>query len=363
MINSVEDIAKLLVSGETDWRKYGFVNVKTKGDLTLFNYTPEATYEGSWNFFETVSRGLIIDNKFGEIVARPFDKFFNYGEHNKTSTAKIREVKEKMDGSLGILYRVSNETPMYRIATRGSFDGEQATWATKYLNHRYNLRELSSDLTLLFEIIYPENRVVIDYRFSDLMLLAARNRFTGEYLSSEELGILADVFKFSMPMTYRFNSVEEIINNTKDLYLNQEGYVVEFEDNQRFKFKGAEYLRIHKLISNLSFRNTVPIVQFGLVEETRETIPDEFLTEFNNWVWEIESTVNKIYENCIKAYDVAINNIPKDNKKDFAIYVQRHFKELAPMLFAMWDKKEIVSIIYKVAFGNIYVDGKKKEEK
>lgn len=77
MITSIKQIQELAKSGFTEWDKYGHVYTKEKDDLILFNYKPEAQFEGAWNFFERVSRGLIISRETGKIVARPFDKFFN----------------------------------------------------------------------------------------------------------------------------------------------------------------------------------------------------------------------------------------------------------------------------------------------
>ena len=158
-ITSISDLQRLALSGVTDWKQYGHVNVRENGDLLLFNYTQMAIFGGDWNPFEMMSRGLIINRRTGEIVARPFDKFWNWLEGGRTASGHIVTVTEKLDGSLGILYRDNGE---YKIATRGSFDGEQAVWATNFLKDYYNLA-VPDELTLLFEIVYPENRVVVDY--------------------------------------------------------------------------------------------------------------------------------------------------------------------------------------------------------
>ncbi|HRF99146.1 MAG TPA: hypothetical protein PLZ51_28235, partial [Aggregatilineales bacterium] len=74
----------------------------------------------------------------------------------------------KMDGSLGILYRWQGA---YYIATRGNFDSDQAIWATIFLRTHYDLHNLADEYTLLFEIIYPDNRIVVNYgQRQDLVL-------------------------------------------------------------------------------------------------------------------------------------------------------------------------------------------------
>lgn len=75
-IQSIEDIQTLVRRGFRDWEQYGAVNASYHDGLIVFDYKSEAQYANRWNFFERVSRGLIIDEETGEIVARPFDKFF-----------------------------------------------------------------------------------------------------------------------------------------------------------------------------------------------------------------------------------------------------------------------------------------------
>jgi hypothetical protein len=79
-ITSLEEIIELAKDGFDNWTQYGYVNVTERGDLLLFDYTTRAHIANRWNFFERVCRGLIINKKTGEIVARPFDKFFYWLE-------------------------------------------------------------------------------------------------------------------------------------------------------------------------------------------------------------------------------------------------------------------------------------------
>ena len=98
-IESIADIQSLVVSGFTDWKQYGEVSGDRRDDLLIFNYTNKAQFDNRWNYFERASRGLIINRVTGEIVARGFDKFFNWGQGAGT-TAPILTVTEKWDGSL-----------------------------------------------------------------------------------------------------------------------------------------------------------------------------------------------------------------------------------------------------------------------
>jgi len=346
-ISSIAQLQHLACQGVTDWKPFGEVSTDQDGDLILFNYTPKAQYEGRWNFFERVSRGLILNRKTGEVVARPFDKFFNWGERGQISETFILSVMEKLDGSLGILYRQDN---LFKIATRGAFHSEQAEWATHFLQTRYVLADLPDSLTLLFEIIYPDNRIIVNYgERSALVLLAARNRFTGEFLPFIPDGArLADQFGFPKPTVYAFSDVGQILPHLQTLDSDHEGFVATFADGQRFKFKGANYLLLHKLVYGLSFKATLTAIANGSVEAIRQQIPEEFLGEFNGWVDEIEQKVAAIKANI----DALFQQAPKTSRKQFAGWVLSEHQGAASYLFALWDGKDIEPLIYRLAFRN-----------
>ena len=124
--------------------------------LTIWNYTDKVQFEGLWDETTLMTRGLVTDND-GNIVARPFKKFFNLDEGKYTPTEEF-DVFEKMDGSLGILFNYDNQ---WVLATRGSFTSDQAIRGMEILK-KYKYERLIPGYTYLFEIIYPENRIVVD---------------------------------------------------------------------------------------------------------------------------------------------------------------------------------------------------------
>lgn len=338
-ITTIDEIVTLAKSGFTNWGQYGCVSTKRLDDLILFNYTTHAQYKNGWNFFERVSRGLIIDTVTGEIVARPFDKFFNWGEGGRTSTEQIVSVTSKMDGSLGILYRHNGK---YRIATRGSFDSTQALWATQHWHKEYPHVFVPEELTLMFEIIYPENRIVVDYgREEALVLIGARNRFTGEFLSMRHMDKLADILGFKIPHQWLGFDVDDIKERLPHM-TNAEGFVVEFADGQRFKFKAEEYLRLHKLVFSLSFKATLKAKATGFINEFIGAIPDEFLEDVLRWDAQIQATVEQVRANALSAFAQA----PKESRRAFAEWVQANHPRLKHYLFALLDGKDIDPIIY-----------------
>jgi RNA ligase len=366
-INSMEALQELVRAGETHWKQYGEVRAQEHDGLILFNYTPLAQAEGRWNYFERISRGLILDRETGEVIARPFDKFFNWGEAY-SSDMDIADVQEKMDGSLGILYRWKGQE---HVATRGSMLSEQASWATIWWREhiRDRTKELkargidlgdekeaffSSDCTILFEIIYPENRIVIDYdKEAKLVVLAIRHRITGKYISREDLEFWANFAKVEMAPYYEIKSIDDVLQ-ALDSMKNKEGFVVTMRDGTRWKFKTEEYRYLHKLISGCSFQHVLRTLQEQGdegVQTIMESIPSKYANQVAEWVNQIERRVSRFTRDIYAEFgSIDAMSMPR---KEFADYVNNHLpKEWRSYAFMVFDHKELRPAMLKREFQN-----------
>ena len=124
------------------------------GDLAILNYSPATQYSQRWNDVTKACRGLIYNVNTMEVVARPFEKFFNYDQYEGELPPKGRIIRmPKMDGSLGILYW-DESRGKHCIATRGSFLSEQAIEGTAIYERMRNGFVPQPGKTYLFEIIY-----------------------------------------------------------------------------------------------------------------------------------------------------------------------------------------------------------------
>ena len=122
----------------------------------------------------------------GRVVARPFGKFFNHDEPLAPAPLDGAPmiVTEKWDGSLGILYPAPDGCQ--RVSTRGSTRSDQALEATRIWQDKYEGMDFGTEVTPLFEIVYPSNRIVVDYQgMRDLVLLAVIDNATGADLPIE----------------------------------------------------------------------------------------------------------------------------------------------------------------------------------
>jgi RNA ligase len=306
--------------------------------LTIYNYTQKAQFARMWTPETIACRGLIVaDNN--TIVARPFPKFFNLEEHGPDWVPPAGDftVSAKLDGSLGILYPAGDGLA---IATRGSFTSEQARHATKVFRSRY--AHLPWDCprhTYLFEIIYPGNRIVVDYGdLDDVMLLAVLDTDTG-----------AD-----LPLPAWFPNHVTTYDGIADLAAlkgleeaNAEGFVVRFTDGQRIKVKFAEYVRLHRLVTGVTARAIWDLLRNGgTIDELLERVPEEFAAWVRQTAREIEARGLALHDRA-RQVEERIRLLP--TRKEQATHPDMLAdRALAAIVFAMLDGKSAWPIVWKM---------------
>ena len=315
-----------------------------KGDLRIYTYTDNCTYESAWTPITLNSRGIILNKKTGEVVARPFSKFFNLGEKEETMEANIPWnsdyiVFEKMDGWLGILYRYENQ---FCIATRGSFDGNGvAPWATNFLRKNYNLDGLPDDVTLVFEIICPQTKIIVDYNGEEkLILLAAFNRHTNEEYDWTQLSKWAEQYKFALPRVFgkSVNECRKLLDTHKGTEL--EGFVLRFANGLRVKIKSEDYKRRAAIISNLTpLAIWKAMASDTLNEDYRNHIDADYLEQYDGLVKALQDQYNIIFTKINEEF-AEMKKSEYTDRKEFALKAQSLGLQHKPMMFALLDGKE-----------------------
>jgi RNA ligase len=322
-------IENLIESGHISKRKHPDEN------LFILNYTARTQYESLWNEHTTVCRGLIVDENYN-LKSRCFNKFFNYEEVKDQVNIHLKnnekfKVTEKLDGSLGISYWIGD---YWRVATRGSFDSEQAIKANQIVQNKYNHITLDKDHTYLFEIIYKKNKICVDYGDKeDLILLAVINNHTGFEQPLEEYSHVFEVAK----------SVDEFNNfdYLKQLNLkNKEGFVVRFNNGFRFKIKFEDYVRLHKFVFSLSSK----LIWENLKNNTEpdlNNLPDEVY----GWIKNVKNDIIKNKENLNKKCIEIFSSIKTDDRKEFASAALKHRE--SSILFKIFDNKPYEDLLWK----------------
>lgn len=283
-------------------------------DLALYCYTNHCVYDSNWNQWNTLARGLILDKRNQEIVATPFPKFFNYGERQITLPEEPFEAFEKLDGSLIICYYYQG---CWQTSTKGDLQSSQAEKAQKLLN-QLSKSYLEKGTTYLFEYISPDNQIVIRYTDEQLVLLGAYTD-EGIELSSPQLELVASQIGIRTPKRLDYSSVDDILKAAETLDRENEGFVIRFTSGLRLKIKGAEYRRIHKLITGVT-----PLALWELMREQsdllllRQEIPEEYWTDFD----EIHQQLSQQLESLIQEVEASHLQHQSLSDKELGIILQ-----------------------------------------
>ena len=274
-----------LIASTPNWRDVlteKGITVKTDGNLAIFTYGLDCDFTDP---IVQESRGIIIDLNTLTVVCWPFRKFGNYGESYideiDWTTARVQE---KIDGSLIKLW-YNNLTDTWQWSTNGMINADKALTmngitsfmtlikrATNYRSIDYD--KLDKDKTYLFELVAPEQKIVIAYTYPYLYHIGTRSNKTGEE-SNENIGI-------QKPKEYPLRSLNDCLAAAKSLNpdreLRHEGFVVVDAAWHRMKIKSPEYLYAHRLSTYKVYtkKKLLPLIRANepILEELLHSSPD-----------------------------------------------------------------------------------------
>lgn len=350
-------------------------------ELMILNYTEACTWDSAWDPVTLACRGLIVNTETMEVLARPFTKFFNYGQAGAAEIADdvVVRVTEKMDGSMGILYKTPDDK--WAIATRGSFASDQALWATEWFNSEYGawwwkdgeddrhddgngtrekergyMWEPSPNLTYIFEIIAPWNRIVVDYGDKEaLVLLGVVNKLTGKSYMPHSRGA------FGWPGEYVDTLAElpfgEVVANVTERK-NKEGFVLWHEDTDaRVKVKHEEYIFLHRLLTNTNKKDVWEVLStYKNPNDIFALAPDEF----HEWLRQVSSELKdeffeitrqahwdlNVVKDLLAPADEETGKRPEFTRKDFAAAVESY--QNRGLIFKLLEGRNIDDAVWKL---------------
>lgn len=264
-------------------------------DLYIFGY-----YSGVypqkptvWDDISIHCRGLILDGD-GNVIERPFPKFWTYRQYLSSHSILLSEdriikipngnfrILEKVDGTMVTLYWVDDKP---YLATQRSFTNIKAIEATKLLYAKYShlFDKFDRRFTYIFEAVYPETTVLIDYGdIRDLYLIGMINKESGEPMELPDIG-----FPKSRDYTMEYGH----INNFDDLVSlnlpNQEGFVAYFENGLMMKLKFPWYQEAHKILDYFIRQDRVAFSRF-------ETLANIFHFQYRKiTIKDVENSLNQ----------------------------------------------------------------------
>lgn len=339
-IVDVSLLAEMLVDGYVSQRFH-----PDYPELAILNYTEKAAFERKWNGVTKNTRGLIYNTETYEVLARPFAKFHNFDEPEAPKIEweqVLYHWANKEDGSLGILYRTPNGYPA--IATRGSFASEQAIKGTKMLHDSGMAwvfdEYIDSGYTPLFEIIYPENRIVLNYGTQEyLHLLGYMHIASGAFVPANP----AEPRKFG--------------TLTTDLSRpNAEGWVAWLTPYKAVKIKQADYVELHRIVTGLNRKSIWRALKDG--EPTFKALLEQLPDELYKWAEDVARELRKEYATIIREVDAQYiymlelaesMGIEPDDRRGFALNVQRlAHPEYRGFMFSLLDGRDIQDKVWQM---------------
>lgn len=327
-----------------DLVKEGYLRKSENEKLVLYKYNDHCTWKRHWNEYTRQARGLILEKATGKVIARPWSKFFNLNEMPETQFNNLPtdnySVTEKVDGSLGIIYHYMGK---WNVATCGSLNSEQSIVATEMLNN-YNLSEINEDLTLLCEIVYPENKIVVDYKGErKLVLLSAIDR-TNDYEVSD-LAIPIISRSTGIPAVKQFHdyTIEQMIELQKTIPKDEEGFVVRYSNGLRVKIKGAEYMKMHRLLSMITPLAFFEVMKEGKIgDEYMSQFPEEFFKDASAIATRLEAAYGYVSSQILLDYEkLPSKEATREGRKAVGLFLKEGtLKHPAAMFHLLLDDKE-----------------------
>jgi RNA ligase len=330
--------------------------VETIGDLEFdiffYRLATFSDFKNNEHLGSLEARGIAF---LGEKAFPSFHKFFNWKENPYTDFSiednEVLVVQEKIDGSL--IHPIVVDDRLL-VKSKTSFLSEHARAGKELLKKDDRKKRLVFDLykdglVPLFELIGPENQVVVRYDKDDLVLLAVRNIYNGKYLPLEEVGKIAKEYKveFAKWTEIPFHRLRNILENEKGV----EGFVAFVNDNF-VKFKTKWYLNLHSFISEIR----------------EDVIFNAFLDDkIDDILINIDGEKRKIVEGIVERVKEVVNEKVKRALELFSEYKELGFdrksfalkyrnEELFPAVIGKSKEEEVISgiiLLLKKRYGTL----------
>ena len=232
-------------------------------DLHIYGYYGASENVHVWDGISKYCRGIILDGD-GNVVEMPFMKFWTFRQYLSDNLLLLNEeqiirvpsgkfrITEKVDGTMVTLYWVE-DCPY--LATQRSFPNIKAIEATKILYEKYShlFHVFDRNKTYVFEAIYPETKVLIDYgNTRDLVLIGVIDKASGKpERVPENIG-----FRTCKDYTEEYGYIRDLDELAALDLKNQEGFVLYYENGSMVKLKFPWYSQAHSILDRFMKNET-----------------------------------------------------------------------------------------------------------
>lgn len=296
-------IRKLIVGDETFFDNQE-ISWDVKGDYWVLNYGLKGRTQ-----YNRLCRGLVIKKPknflwgwlfpLKLIASFPFTRFFNHGESYVNSQGEkciagldfaTSTMVEKLDGTMvGVFFPQSSKPQWHTRRMISTHEVDMQMKIAGFHNEKlFSLMSLIGDYvdilhfedaptnyTYIFEFIHENNRVVTQYGsvWNGLWLLGMRNLETLEEVTDQQLlDRVAKKIGCCRPKIFevQHNKIEQIkviMNEYEEFVENFEGVVFIDLQGNRLKLKRVEYVELHHMLGELSYKHLTPKILTGEEDE------------------------------------------------------------------------------------------------
>ncbi len=353
-INHIDDV-RLQIEERPEFK------VMEKGWYTVINYMVafedtfslirHRTHYNMWMRREC--RGLIFDTATGNLISRPYHKFFNVGERAETNLDKIdltqpHVVLEKLDGSMirpiptpeG--FRLGTKAGVTDVAMNAEYFVADKPEYAKFIKSSF-----ACGLTPIFEWCSRKNRIVVDYPDDQLILTAVRDMRSGNYISYSQM--VETGKNYDIPVVKAIagdeTDIEKIVDHIRK-WDDGEGVVIRFENGHMVKIKADEYVLRHRSKEQInSEKNIIQVILNDSVDDMIPLLTSEDAQRLKDFQQKFWCAVDEVSSDLTKIFKVGDMMYP--DKKEFAVeFVNKMLLPIhRPFMFGMKQGKECKQLL------------------
>lgn len=283
-------------------RRNKYVTEKRFGNISSFNFTKSAFYDGVWDNITTKARGLYFNIPQEKVVCRGYEKFFNINERPETKFDMLQYKLQfpvtayvKENGFLGMVSYNSEDGALF-ATTKSNPEGDAAVWLRQNLETLYkdkldDIKEFvkENNVTMLFECVdmahdphiikYPENRLyLLDIVYNDMKFRKYSYNELCEV--AERLGLRVKERAYVIENWQDFYDWYYTVTDEDYLFHNRhiEGFVIEDASGYMVKLKLA-YYNFWKFMRGISQET----IRKGYIDRT-SALATPLANHFYGWI-------------------------------------------------------------------------------
>ena len=303
----------------------------------IYDGEVEASGEDLWDRYDGFyreCRSIVIDVVNDCIILSPFSKFFNINELEETSLENIQkridnantiEFSDKLDGSMQSARWYNNKIIMAGSQAINPANSWRLQDGYRMLNENPRYKEMlkkNPNFTFIFEYISLKDAHVVKYTKEQegLCLIGIRNVLDGRECNYKSVIDIAN--KFNIPTTKLFDkTLEQVMSELDDKSSDEaEGFVINI-DGYKVKLKYNDYVYIHKALSKLS---SVNLIIRSIADDKYDDLLAKLPVAYHDQVKKVAAIVVDYINRTEKTVREYYNEAPKDNKKEFMIWVSEN---------------------------------------